>query len=224
MENDLVLRMEELVSNPTARVPVCLCLDTSGSMLGDPIRELNAGVESFINELKADEVAKYSAEICVVTFGSFPKKELDFASLLSQEIPVLSAYGETPMGKGVELALDLLEKRKREYSEAGVDYYQPWLVLMTDGVPTDNIDVAVSRTGALMESRKLTIFPIAIGNSADISTLTRFSPNRTPLKLKGLNFADFFSWLSKSVSRVSQSIPGQIVPLDEEGIKGWGTL
>ena len=30
MNNDL-LRMQDLVNNPTARVPVCLCLDTSGS-------------------------------------------------------------------------------------------------------------------------------------------------------------------------------------------------
>ena len=43
MNNDL-LRMEDLVNNPTARVPVCLCLDVSGSMDGEPIRELNDGV------------------------------------------------------------------------------------------------------------------------------------------------------------------------------------
>ena len=29
--NDL-LRLQDLVNNPTTRVPVCLCLDTSGSM------------------------------------------------------------------------------------------------------------------------------------------------------------------------------------------------
>jgi uncharacterized protein YegL len=224
MNSDLVIRMEELVSNPTARVPVCLCLDTSGSMTGAPIKELNEGVRTFIDELKKDEVAKYSAEVCVVTFGDFPKTELDFASLMSQNIPVLEAHGNTPMGKGVELALDLLDKRKREYAEAGVDYYQPWLVLMTDGVPTDSIDGAVKRTLELLDNRKLTIFPIAIGNSADMTVLKMFSPARTPLRLNGLNFSDFFSWLSKSVSRVSQSIPGQEVPLDEEGIKGWANL
>jgi uncharacterized protein YegL len=224
MNDDLVIRMEELVSNPTARVPVCLCLDTSGSMNGTPIKELNEGVRTFIDELKKDEVAKYSAEVCVVTFGDHPKTELDFASLMSQNIPTLGAYGNTPMGKGVELALDLLDKRKREYAEAGVDYYQPWLVLMTDGVPTDSIDDAVKRTLELINNRKLTIFPIAIGSSADMSVLKMFSPARTPLRLNGLNFSDFFSWLSKSVSRVSQSIPGQEVPLDEEGIKGWASL
>ncbi len=42
------------------------------------------------------------------------------------------------MGAGVEQALNILEKRKAEYSSKGVDYYQPWMVLMTDGYPTDD--------------------------------------------------------------------------------------
>ena len=43
MNGDLV-RMEDLVNNPTARVPVCLCLDVSGSMSGEKISELNQGI------------------------------------------------------------------------------------------------------------------------------------------------------------------------------------
>ena len=73
-------------------------------------------------------------------------------------------------------------------------------------------------------NKKLTIFPIGIGNSADMNVLKRFSPKRDPLKLKGLNFKEFFEWLSKSVSRVSQSTPGETVQLDLGGIKGWGEL
>ena len=68
MNNDL-LRMEDLVNNPTARVPVCLCLDVSGSMNGEPIHELNEGVRMFYNAIQEDETALYAAEICIVTFG-----------------------------------------------------------------------------------------------------------------------------------------------------------
>ncbi len=224
MVDDMKLRTDELVDNPTPRVPVCLCLDTSGSMVGEPISELNSGVSTFLSEVKSDEVAQYSAEVAVVTFGGTANKVLDFAAVSKQRVPSMIADGGTPMGQGVELALDLLEKRKREYAQAGVDYYQPWLVLMTDGQPTDSVEVAAARTVALLEARKLIIFPIGIGTSADMAVLSRFSPNRSPLRLKGMNFKAFFTWLSKSVSRVSQSIPGQDVPLDEQGIKGWGQL
>ena len=47
MDERYVLRQEDLVENPTARVPICLVLDVSGSMDGEPIRELNEGVELF---------------------------------------------------------------------------------------------------------------------------------------------------------------------------------
>ena len=57
-----------------------------------------------------------------------------------------------------------------------------------------------------------------------MNILARFSPGRPPLKLKGLNFREFFTWLSKSVSKVSQSTPGDVVPLDVEGLKGWAEL
>lgn len=32
MKDNYLIRLEDLVNNPTPRVPICLCLDTSGSM------------------------------------------------------------------------------------------------------------------------------------------------------------------------------------------------
>ena len=254
---DQLLRLEDLVNNPTARVPVCLCLDTSGSMsrvVGGTtqrtgqqiyrdgqmwdvvtggitaIDELTDGIKAFYQELEEDEVAQYSAEICVVTFGgSVPKLIVDFDTIDRQpEFPRLIADGETPMGEAVNLALDCLEKRKNEYRDKGVDYYQPWLVLMTDGTPVGSdpqeLERAITRTVKLINDRKLTIFPIGIGNEADMDTLKRFSPNRTPLHLKGMRFKEFFRWLSQSVSRTSMSMPGEKIKLDLNGISGWGEL
>lgn len=229
MNNNMLLRMEDLVNNPTARVPVCLCLDVSGSMDGAPISELNQGVKLFYDAIKDDEVAMYSAEVSVVVFGgSDAKCIVDFASLeLQPNPPHLTASGMTPMGEAVNMALDLLEQRKEEYKDKGVDYYQPWLVLMTDGEPNGDsrkLQMAIERTCNMVNSKKLTVFPIGIGSSADMRTLAKFSPSRSPLKLQGLKFKEFFEWLSKSVSRTSQSTPGEHVTLDVEGIKGWGEL
>ena len=84
------------------------------------------------------------------------------------------------MGEAVNLALDCLEKRKQEYQEKGVDYYRPWIVLMTDGAPAGSnpaeLECAVQRTVELVNPKKLTIFPIGIGDEADMDTLARFSP------------------------------------------------
>lgn len=228
MSNEL-LRLEDLVNNPTARVPVCLCLDVSGSMDGAPIRELNDGVRLFYDAIREDETALYAAEVCIVTFGRHGVECIaDFASLeLQPDAPVLTAGGMTPMGEAVNLGLDLLEKRKNEYKNKGVDYYQPWLVLMTDGAPNGDpaeLTRAIGRTVEMANHRKLSVFPIGIGAHTDMDVLAQFSPKRGPLKLQGLKFRQFFEWLSQSVSRTSQSIPGESVPLDMNGIKGWAEL
>ena len=256
-----ILRKQDLETNPTTRVPMCLCLDVSGSMnriIGGETRdtgrqefrdgkmwniveggitalnEMVDGVNLFYQNLLEDDVARYSAEICVVTFGgNAPKLIMDFANLDRQEterkqkFSELKAHGETPMGEAVNLALDCLEQRKNEYKDAGVDYFQPWLVLMTDGEPngsTSDFNRAVSRTNDLVNNRKLTVFPIGIGEEADMNCLAKFSPKRSPLRLKNMNFKGFFEWLSQSVARTSQSMPGETISLDFEGIKGWADL
>jgi uncharacterized protein YegL len=95
---------------------------------------------------------------------------------------------------------------------------------MSDGAPPDSIDVAAKLTTDLVNEKKLTIFPIIIGLDQGAREIARFSPRLPPLRLKGLNFREFFEWLSKSVSRVSQSIPGETIQLDTEGIKPWGEI
>jgi len=222
MNNDLILRQEELVENPTARLPVCLVLDTSASMTGAPIKELQEGVNTFFAELLADEVAKYSAEVAVVTFGGDVDVSVDFAAVTRQTVPSFKAAGMTPMGEAVEKALELLNTRKEEYKRAGVDYYQPWLVLMTDGEPTDDIARASRLVDNFTREKKLAVFAIGIGKRADLNELAKLSGGRPPLKLKGLEFSEFFLWLSASVARVSQSVPGNRVDLDP--VSAWASV
>lgn len=218
----------DLVENPTPRVPVALCLDTSGSMMGEKIRELVEGVNLFYDTIDQDEDAHDAAEVCIVEFNSRASLIQDFASVEHlKQIESIDATGGTSLGEGVNLALDTLEQRKSVYSGVGVLYYQPWLVLMTDGQPNgrhDELQRAINRVTDMVARKKLTVFPIGIGSDADMAVLQRFSPNRNPLRLRGLAFKEFFEWLSQSVSRVSRSTPGDAIKLDLEGLKGWAEL
>ena len=212
MTNEMILREYELIENPTTRLPVIFCLDTSSSMSGAPISELNKGVEIFVEAIKQDEIARYSVELSIVTFDSEVNCVVDFANIEHQNVPHVYASGSTSMGEGVLKALELLQKRKNEYSSTGVDYYQPWLVLMSDGYPTDDVSLAIEEVRRLKENKKLTLFPVAIGDYADMDTLKQFSTLKNNMVLKVKNaayFREFFEWLSQSVSVVSQSIPGE---------------
>lgn len=224
MSTSIPVSEDDLIKNPTPRVPIVLCLDTSYSMTGDPIDELQEGVKTFFHSLRDDEIAKHSAEVSVVTFGGTVEELIEFKPLSEEPTPSLQAAGHTPMGEAVAVALDSLEARKKQYQNTGVDYYQPWLVLMTDGAPTDHIEETVHRVERLVERRILSVFAIGIGSNADMNVLARLSPNRRPLRLDGLKFREFFEWLSKSVQRVSASHPGQNVELDTDTIKQWGIV
>ncbi len=226
----LTIRQKDLVDNPAARLPVALLLDTSGSMLTDNrIGELNKGIDLFFHSILEDEVTRYSVELAIVTFGRVVTKVLDFANV-ERQIPdfqdkmplsVNNQMDGTPMGEAVELAIKILNERKAEYKIAGVEYYQPWLVLMTDGQPTDNISNATILTSSMVTAGKLSLFPIAIGAGANLIELNKFSPLRPPLKLRGLNFREFFEWLKESAKSTSQSTPSQ--KMSSPPI-GWATL
>lgn len=48
---------DNFADNPEPRCPCLLLLDVSGSMSGNPIRELNEGLKIFRDELMADPLA-----------------------------------------------------------------------------------------------------------------------------------------------------------------------
>ncbi|GHU33179.1 hypothetical protein FACS189497_14910 [Betaproteobacteria bacterium] len=69
---------DDLLVNPAPRCPCVLVLDTSGSMSGDPITELNAGLKQFLQEVEKDETAAWSVELAILTAGGQVDQVLPF--------------------------------------------------------------------------------------------------------------------------------------------------
>lgn len=213
--------LKDLVDNPTPRVPVALCLDVSGSMAGAPIQELNAGVAQFLTEMRSDDLTLYSAEISVVTFADRVECIADFDTADHLQLPQLAAGGTTDMGAGLAQALSLLEERKAAYKRSGVDYYQPILVVMSDGAPNGDprvLEDAVARIQEALGQRRLTVVAVGMGPDADMVMLDRLS-RRQAVHLGGLQFREFFAWLSRSVASVSASLPGDEPDLDLDALQ-----
>lgn len=223
MSNTELARYQDLIDNPTPRCPCILVLDTSGSMDGDPIHALNDGVHTFIKAVQRDETARYAVEVSVITFGGNVQEVSPMTPVHQiEQIAPLQASGSTPMGEAVERALQRLELRKQEYKQTGTSYYQPWIVIMSDGSPTDSWQGAAQQTSSAENQGKLVVMPIAVGDGADLTTLSAFSGKRGAKQLKGLQFDAFFEWLSASMSRVSASTPGMKVSLPPA--TGWDEI
>ena len=205
----------EFVENPEPRCAVALVLDVSGSMGGQPIAELNAGLQEFDIALKADPLASLRVEVGMVTFGG-TVTAIDFVTADQFHPPVLTANGGTPMGHAVQKALTMLRDRKNTYKSNGVDYYRPWLFLITDGAPTDVWEAAAEHARQEEDHKGVSVYAIGV-EGADMQTLALFSSKREPLKLKGLTFRELFQWLSKSLGAVALSNPGEQAPLPAVG-------
>ena len=114
---DLAPRLKE--DNPDPRIACALLLDTSGSMSGEPIEQLNQGFELFCEEIKKDDLAKKRAEIAVITFGDTAQVDTPFTEGRDLLPRRLSASGGTPLGRALNLALDLLADQKHTYPHGG---------------------------------------------------------------------------------------------------------
>ncbi|NCJ06048.1 VWA domain-containing protein [Synechococcales cyanobacterium C] len=219
----MLVGQPEFVDNPENRCPVILLVDTSGSMAGQPIEALNSGLSAFKDAVLKDEQAALRVDVAIVSFGPV-QLEQDFVTVDQFTPPSLQAYGLTPMGEAIEFALDLLETRKQTYRSNGIQYYRPWVFLITDGAPNPDSpwQQASQRLQDAETQRKLSFFAVGV-QGADMNTLRQISPSeRPPLLLKGLDFQSMFLWLSDSMVRVSSStVGGDMVALPPVG---WGQI
>ena len=211
---------DSFADNPAPRCPCLLLLDTSGSMVGTPIEQLNAGLTDFKNALMEDSIAMKSVEVAVVTFGPV-KIESTFHTAPNFFPPIFTANSDTPMGSAIKQGLDLLRLRKEDYRANGIPYYRPWVILITDGAPTDEWQSVANLIKNGEDSKSFVFFAVGIGG-ADMGVLRQINVNREPLKLQGLKFRELFKWLSDSMGGVSRSAPGTAVSLTSP--RGWAEV
>src|SRR5262245_46194374 len=211
MSEQVPFGTDDFAENPEPRCPSVLVLDVSGSMTGERIAQLNAGLQVYRDELAADSLAAKRVEVAVLTFGGSVDLVSDFCTASSFTAPQLAAPGDTPMGAAINRALDLLTQRKEQYRANGIAFYRPWVFLITDGGPTDEWRSAAQRVRDGEAKKSFAFFSVGV-QGARMDVLQDLS-TRQPLHLDGLRFRDLFHCLSNSQQSVSKSSPAEDVPL-----------
>lgn len=210
--------------NANQRTPCVLVLDCSGSMATSTVSgrrtrmdDLNDGIAALQSELLADDTALVRVQLAIVSVGG-PSNDadimLDWTDATDFQSFPMRANGATPLGKGVQIALQMVEQAKTNLRAAGVSYTRPWMMVISDGEPTDPSDVWTSAVAACRDAeaaRRVEIFSIGV-EGANLAKLGELS-GKPPQMLSGTKFRELFVWLSASLSAASRSRPGENIQL-----------
>lgn len=202
--NDDGIKM--FADNPHARCPVALVLDTSSSMAGEPIAELQRAVQQFYQEISEDALASLRVSPSVITFGGVVTQLTPFTPDLVSPTTApgqLTAGGHTPMGEAIATAIRALYDQQQLYRKHAIPHYRPWVILMSDGYPNDEWRQHAAELKAL-SAEGWTVLCMAMGEQADLATLAECSQIK-PGRIGTLQFKAFFRWLSGSLKQESHS-------------------
>jgi uncharacterized protein YegL len=211
-------------NSPWQRTPCMLVLDASGSMSmkvkgksNTRIDELNQGLKLLKSALCRDDTAANRVQLAIVQVGGpahTAELMMNWTDARDFEPPIIRADGPTPLAQGMRLALHHVDQQKTELNLNGIPYTRPWIMVISDGEPSDGPQVwraIVEECRAAESAKRCAIFPIGV-EDGNLDVLQELSSTRAA-RLSSTHFSEYFLWLSASLSSVSRSRTGDSVVL-----------
>lgn len=213
--------LNDFVMQKPRPLPVIVAIDKSGSMSRDgKIDALNLALREFVNSIKNEDSA-VEIQFALFSFGGneavcdIPLTPVDSIDANSFNY---TAFGKTPMGGAFVQIKALIEDKDQLPSRA----YKPTIVLLTDGIPTD--DYLTPMNSLIQEGRSSKAFRIAmaIGDDADRDMLGKFvsSPELLVAGDGARDIKKFFRFVTMSVTSRMRSqtpdTPPQVTFSDDE--------
>ena len=205
--------------NTPRPLPVVVLADTSGSMSRNgKIDTLNLAVAEMIRSFAEEESDRVEIQVAVITFGKggaalhqplTPAHEIQWTPLVAE--------GKTPMGEALNQARRIVE----DMSQISRRAFKPALVLVSDGVPTDDWRSALDALLASERGAKACRFALGIGAETGEEVLEAFvagTGTRVFQANEVRQIRKFFTWVTMSITSRSRSVnPNQefILDLDE---------
>lgn len=198
--------LNDFVMQKPRPLPVIVAVDRSGSMGSDgKIDALNIALKDFINSLKEEDTA-VDLQVALFSFGgsdAICELPLTPVDKIDADVYEFKAFGRTPMGQAFTMIKGMIEDKDIVPSRS----YKPTIVLLTDGIPTD--DFVTPMNALITEGRSSKAFRIAmaLGDDADKNMLAKFvsSPELLVSGESARDIKKFFRFVTMSVTSRTRS-------------------
>lgn len=226
--------LNRYVAREPRPLPVFILADTSGSMYGEKINELNLALREMLNALNAVDNIRGKFQLSIISFGGGVKLIQPLEDIHGLALTELTASGDTPMGQAFEMVAGMIEDRNVVSHRS----YTPIIVLISGGRSTDCTEEMYGQKNFLeweplvklhsgKRFAKCQRLALGVGADADVEMLKAFidNPEIPGIKTKDASgIARFFRWVTMSTVARMQSVnpnkTGVMAPLfdidDEE--------
>lgn len=174
--------------------------------------QLNKGMKYFFSCIQKNMYALSATEVAIVTFDDDAHLLKNFCRVRDVDQNILDHVqtGDcTFMGEGIQMALDKLEECLNSYKAYGIDYYAPWLILMSDGEPNGSnfeLQDAKKRIASFCRDENMLIFPIAVGKRVNKKILSEIAMGRETTDIYGVDFTGLFDKMSEAAVLASEAV------------------
>ncbi len=185
------------------KLPVYLLLDTSGSMMGEPIEAVKNGVQVMISSLRQNPQCE-TVFISIISFDSIAQQLMPLTELAAFQIPNIQATGTTALGEALKVVSNCIDSEVTKTTPTTQGDWKPLVFIMTDGNPTDDW-----QSGMVEFKKRKTAFTVACGagNGANTTILKQITDNVVSLDTAdSQSISKFFAWVSASIGVSSQKV------------------
>lgn len=202
------------------RLPIYFLIDISESMVGEPIQQVEEGLATIIQTLKTDPNAMETVWVSIIVFAGQAKTIVPLQELINFYPPRFPIGSGTSLSKGLgHLMFELRKNIVRTTIEVKGDW-KPVIFLLTDGVPTDDTQIAISEWKQNW-MHKANLVAISFGDESDMQLLGELTDNVLHFKNADANsYKQFFKWITDSIKTSSESVENNSSGFDLAALDG----